>query len=134
MPLTWQNMTVASRIMLPAYVLVAGYIGGCYLLAPDRRLQGPALAVARHLLTMEMWGVLALGLAGTVVVSLITQRRNLVIVALCIGAVAYEFWCVFYGISAVRDPFASPVTPIWPFGWGIAHLASAVSLSRDELQ
>jgi hypothetical protein len=134
MPLTSSTVTKASLIMLPAYVIVAGYIGLCYLLAPESRLQGPALKVARHLLPMEVWGVLALALAVAVVLAIATQNRQVVVLALCVGAVAYEFWCIFYAISVIQDPTASPVTPIWPFGWGIAHIASAVSLSRDEVQ
>lgn len=133
-PLTPHTMTLASRIMLPAYVVVATYIGVGYLLAPEQRLQGPALRVARRLLPMDIWGLLAIALAAVVVLAVLTQRRQLVIIALCVGAVAYEFWCVFYAISVIRDPSASPITPIWPFGWGIAHIASAVSLSRDEVQ
>jgi hypothetical protein len=137
-----RTVTKASRIMLPAYIIVGAYIGACYILCSldvgglftADRLQAPSLTVARSLLPMEAWGVIGVGLASTLALALLSHRRTVAVVSLCLGFAAYELWAVFYGISIFKEDTASLVSPAWPFGWGIAHVASAVSLAWDEVQ
>lgn len=132
MPLTRETVTIASRLMLPVYMVVSGYIGLCYILSPDERLQGASLAVARLLLPMWAWGLLALVLAGGVLVAILSHSRGVAVVALCMGAAAYLVWACFYAISIWVDPAASYVSPIWPLLASAAHVASALSLSWRE--
>jgi hypothetical protein len=132
MPLDRAHVTVASRVMLPVYAVVSGYIGLCYILSPDARLRGASLAVARMLLPMPVWGLLALLLSASVVLAILTRSRSLAVGSLCMGAGAYFVWGCFYAISIWIDPSASVVSPIWPLLASAAHIASALSLSWGE--
>lgn len=136
MPLTRDQITVASRVMLPAYIMLATAYGLVYILDPLHRLKGShALAFPRAVMggTMVPWGLLFLGLALFLALMLGTRSRRGYVFGLCVFAAAWLVWAVMYGISMWTDPQTSLLAPVGPLFYATASLASALSLLAREI-
>lgn len=133
-PLTPARVTVASRIMLPTYVVFSALLGLNYVFAPEHRLKNPALTAARTVMPVEAWGLVFLILAAVMAVGMLSHNRTGVIIVLCYGAAMYFGWAIFYAASVMLDPRTSLFAPAWPLFVVTAHVASAASLMRGETQ
>jgi hypothetical protein len=133
MPLDRAHVTVASRIMLPMYVVFFAVVGANYLTASMTRLQAsPMLRYADRLMSIRVWGALFLGCALLMLAALIRHNRSLYRYGL--------FVCFFSALTwtavAIAGIFAEPVSYsawAWPALVAAACMASNRSLAKGEL-
>lgn len=136
MPLTRSTVTVASRVMLPTYVVLATLIGGYYVVDPGHRLGAVhALTFARWLTggNMAIWGWIFLGLAALMCAAFATRNRLAFAFGLCCCAVTMLLWSAMYAASAIVDPETSLLAPVWPLFVAVACVASVASLLHREV-
>lgn len=134
MPLT--RVTVASRVMLPTYVALFGWLGAVYLLDPPRLAASPALAYAATLMPLPMWGIWFLTVAALMAVALAGRRtgwawRQVYTYALWTGIVTMTVWAVVFAAAALTAG-ASPGAAAWPGFAAVACYASYRSLQAGE--
>lgn len=133
MPLTRTNVTAASRVMLPAYVVLTASVGAVYTFDPLRRLAGvPALAVPRMLMPMTGWGLVFFGVAAVMFAAFLSKRRHLFIVGLYLCAATFLLWGIMYAASVATEPTTSVLAPAYPLFVVVCCYASAKSLLRGE--
>jgi len=135
MPLTKANVTAASRIMLPTYIVLTGVIGIVYTFDPLGRLDGvAALAAQRWIMGGQMWpwGLVFLGLSAVMLAAFRQKRREWFVFALYGCAVTFAMWSVLYAVSIFLDPVTSLLAPVYPLFVVRACRASAKSLLRGE--
>lgn len=136
MPLTRKTVTAASRIMLPAYVILSAVFGLVYVFDPFGRLDGVhALAFQRRLTggSMVVWGLIFLGLAVLMLVAFTRHSRLLFAFALCCCAFTWFLWGCAYTASVVIDPQTSILAPVLPWFVTACCTASSVSLLKREV-
>ena len=133
MALTRDSVTVASRIMLPAYVVLFAGLGLNYTLTPEPRLRlTPSLDYAARLMPLSAWGWLFLIVAALMVAALLSHRRGLYRYALLLCALAMAVWAVSAALAALESS-ATPLGWLWP-GFVVACcLASYRSLTVREV-
>lgn len=132
--LTRQSVTVASRIMLPAYIAHAAFYGTLYVTDPGGRYEvTPGLAFARLLMPMDAWGLILLAVAALIGAALLTNRRPLMIGVLYLYMAVNLMWAAIYFGAPFINAYAS---------WGgcghnllaaTACVASARSLMKREV-
>lgn len=135
MPLNRSNVTIASRVMLPAYIVLATAYGFVYVADPFGRLAGAhSLDFPRKVMggSMVAWGLLFLGLALFLSLMLFKQARRGYVLGLCICAAAWLAWAFLYAVSIWTDPRASILAPVGPLFYCTASIASALSLLARE--
>lgn len=130
--LTWDNITVASKIMVPAYVGFFGTLALSFLFTgvPDL-VKTPGLRYADHIMTIRGWGLLFSGVVIVMVIALIQRHRSLFRWALIMGAISMAIWAVLM-VFAVTNAGASPSAFSWPAFIGGACIASNRSLLKGE--
>lgn len=134
MPLTWGNITAASRIMLPAYIGLTLVIGIVYLTNPLGRLGSVhALAAPRLLMPMPLWGVGFLAIAAIMVAAIAKHERVRFVFALYLCAATFFLWGCMYAWSIFLDERVSVLAPVYPWFVVICCCASAKSLLRGEV-
>lgn len=135
MPLTRATVTAASRIMLPAYVLLTAWFGFQYLFDPTGRInRSHGLVYPRQVMggTMAPWGLVFLGLAALMLLAIALRNDTTFALALGMGVVVFLiwFWCSVKSMSL--DPTVAPTAPaVWLF-IATACFASLVSLVKRE--
>lgn len=130
--MTRNNVTAASRIMLPVYVIAFCWIGlGWMLDNPHQLTEAPALRYADQLLPIDWWGALLTAAGLLIAGALASHNRTLCRYALWVAAIAMSvFVLVFAGAALFAD--ASPGAPAWPFLTAAACIASEQSLLKGE--
>ncbi len=134
MPLDRRNITVASRIMLPAYGLFAMVTGLLYLTDPGGALNNaPALRYQDKVMPWEIWGgwLMLISVSMTV----IWARYHHRMVFSFVLAIFSVTWVVIGGTwaaAAIADQ-ASPMGPFFALFVATAACASIASLvNRDK--
>lgn len=132
--LTRENVTAASRIMLPAYALHAWWFGIVYAFDPQGRLHmTPGLAMARYIgVPFVIWGAMILLVAIMLTWALLGHYRQLAIFALYCYLAIFGWWALIYGGSAFLTLQTSLGGAAWPFLGACACAASARSLSKGD--
>lgn len=133
MSLTRANVTTASRVMLPTYVLLFAWLGVNYLLTPATRLhESPALDYASAILPMRLWGGMFLAASLAMAGALVMQHRLAFRIALWVGLVCLVIWAAVFGLAAIFST-ASPSAAAWPLFAAAACFASDRSLLKAEV-
>lgn len=131
-PLTWGTITVASRIMLPTYILMFTIVGLNFLLTNESRLlQSPGLSYANSIMNIKAWGLMFLFTVVLMVVSFFSKSRTLFQYALNISALCMFIWTIVLAASAIEGA-SSPSGWSWPAFIMAACIASTRSLSAEE--
>lgn len=134
MPLTWGNVTVASRIMLPTYATLTAIVGTVYLTDPLHRLDYVhALSAPRMLMPMWLWGLAFLTISAVMLTALAAKKRARFVFALYLCATTFFLWGCMYAWSIFLDERVSLLAPIYPWFVVICCRASAKSLLRGEV-
>lgn len=127
------TITVASRVMLPVYVIFFNWVGLNWLTTDlDRLRESPALRYTDEVLDLRGLALLLL-LAGLLMAAALISRRRLVaqyalvVAGLCFG-VCFTAWLVAGFTTA-----ASPSAAAWPFLGLAACTASYRSLAAQEV-
>lgn len=132
MPLTRANVTAASRITLPFYVVFYGVTGLNYLLTPrDRLLETPALSYADRVMPLPAWGGLFLIAALLMAAALVTGHRGLFRYALLLCGLSMTVWTVLT-IAAAFGSSTSPGAWVYPALAVVGCIASYRSLTAGE--
>ena len=125
-PLTRDQVTSASRIMLPTYVGLFLGLGLNYITIPhNRRADSPAVAFADGFLWVALWGwgLMFFCCGMFLLIALLTHLRDLYRLALTTGMICMGIWAiVFLGSSLYGG--ASPAAAIWPLFAAIACKAT----------
>jgi hypothetical protein len=126
-------MTVASRIMLPTYVIVFTWIGGGWLLTPIDRLRAtPGLAYLDDIVGLRAVSLLLLAAGLLIAAALVTGRRIVARYALTLAG--FCFGLLFVALFAA--PFFSDTSPAagaWPFLGLAACRATYKSVTAYEV-
>jgi hypothetical protein len=131
MPLTRDH--VASRIMVPSYVVLCAAYGIVYVTDPGSRISGiGALSFQQRLMPMPMWGVVMLTVAAVMLTALLAGSRDLFTFALAFCAAVWFLWGCLYAVSVVTDPHVSVLAPVTSWFVACACVASMRSLLTDE--
>lgn len=122
------TVTVASRVMLPAYPTLALYIGVVYATDPGARLSGSS---AFPFLPTPVWGAGFVVAGVALTVALLAGRRTLYLLALAPLLVWLLVWAVALGVNAVTSD-GSFSAPAFPAFTAVACWASMLSLNSRE--
>lgn len=130
--LTPENVTAASRIMLPVYVGFFGIVGANFILTPlTRLLESPGLEFANTIISIRAWGILFVIASIIMLGGLIVHERNWFRFGLILSTSVAGIW----SLSLVLGVFLSDVSPsawTWPAFVTAACIASYRSLSKGE--
>lgn len=133
MPLDRAHVTIASRTMLPVYILVELAFGIAYTTDPGNRLNlAPSVEFQRELMPLWLWGLLQLTLALLMAAALAAHHRATFAYALAVGAVTWFLWGASIGASIFLTPNTSYLAPVLPWFVTLACVASMRSLLARE--
>lgn len=132
MPLDRQHVTVASRIMLPAYLVFFAVLGVASITTPLGRLtRSPMLDYANQIMSLRAWGSLFVACALLMAFALLTHNRDRYRYALLLCGFSMTLWT----IVAIVGVFAEPISYsawVWPALVTAACFASDRSLVHQE--
>ena len=131
MTLTRDNVTAASRVMLPTYVIFFAAVGVNYIGANGTADATPALAFVGNVMPLPAWGVMFLGCAALMAAALLRGRRLLYRFALRMCALSMALWAVAV-IAASISGDATPLAAVWAGFVARACLATDRSLAVGE--
>lgn len=130
--LTRENATRGVRVMLPAFVIVFGWIGASYLLANVNRLgRSPALDYADSVMDIRGWGLMFAGVSALIAAAMVSGKRKVAEFAILVALVCAGIWTVVF-VCAALFAQASPAAGAWPFLAGAACLATYRMLRHGE--
>lgn len=133
MPLIRANITRASRIMLPVYVIFFAWVGINYVITPKHRLlESPALRYLDDVLDLRSVGLVLCAASVMMLVALLSRSRDLSRYALLLGLLCFVGLFVAFVAAAVVGE-ASPSAGAWPFLGTAACLASYRSVTAREV-
>lgn len=124
--------TSGSRIMLWVFPGLTFYLGLCYLLQGDARLQAGAFAQAKSIMGMHWWGVVFVAAAILKCLFILQGSMRSFIVMMCLGASLYLWWGFLFLASAFTVPTGSFTGVAWPLAWCILHLAMLSTMTEDR--
>lgn len=130
--LTPDNVTAASRVMLPTYVGFFALLGINYTTTGIRLLESPALEFADALLPLPAWGCMFFAMSAVMAVALMQHERLWFRFALWLAIVCLGIWAAVFLSAAVWSD-ASPTAAAWPAFAAIACFASDRSLLKGEV-
>jgi hypothetical protein len=130
-PLTRDTVTAASRVMLPAYVVLFAYLGLNYTITGPRLTDSPSLAYADTLAVLPVWGCMFLATSAVMVVAIMQQERLWFRFALWVGIVCMTLWTGVFAVAVLLSN-ASPGAPAWPAFVAVACFATDRSLLKGE--
>lgn len=133
MDLIKANVTVASRIMVPAYIVLMTYYGFIYWVDPlERTKSSHALAFPRSLMAINYWGMLFIAIAIAMLIALRQKSRRGYIVALSTACSTWIMWAVMYTVSIFTDHQTSLLAPVGPLFYATCCIATMLSLQSRE--
>lgn len=133
-PFRREAVAHASRIMVPVYPLHAAWFGFIYVVDPTGHVpHTPSLLLARQLgISMQLWGVLLLGMALVMTWAMIGSRRLTYVFLLYCYAAVMGWWIFIYLGSSLLTPEAPLAAVGWPFFGALSCHATATSLLRGD--
>lgn len=132
MQLTRDQVTTASRTMLPAYPIFAAGIGINFTIKGAELVQaGVFYEVANTIAPLRVWGVLFLIVAAVHVAALAMRRRWAYQVGLALMVGLLLVWAVVGLVAAIRET-GSYTAALWPGFVACACIASFRSLNVGE--
>lgn len=129
----YDRVAKGSQIMFPTYPGLAIAVGLLFILQDPRRTSGGAFAVAKDLMPISTWGILFLVLGTVQVLALTLGNASVFRWTLVAGAGLCGFWGALILKSAYDNIWVSYTSGLWVIVVGIAHFASARSVSRDQV-
>lgn len=119
-------------MMLWVFPALTLYLGLCYLLQDEARLQSGAFAQAKSIMPMQWWGLVFIA-AGLAKVAFILQGSlRSFIVMMCLGAALYLWWGFLFLASAMTVSTGSFTGVAWPLAWCVLHLAMLSTMVSEK--
>lgn len=132
MPLTRANVTVASRVMLPAYTIFFAIIGAGLITTPFQRLSAsPMLRYADTIMSVRIWGALFVACALLMLAALARQHRTMFRFALLICFFSMVLWTIVAALGVLYEPVSYSAWA-WPAMIAAACMATNRSLAKGE--
>lgn len=132
MPLTRATVTIASRIMLPTYVVFFTAVGLSLLVTTQRRLhETPAFRYADTIADLDLWGLGFLTIATGLALALLVHRREVYRWFLAAGCIWMSVFAVVTFLAALFGS-ASYSAWIWSGFVAAACWATLCSLAAGE--
>lgn len=132
MPLDREHITVASRIMLPTYVVLFLGLGlGSTVTPMHRLLATPFFRYADHLMSMRAWGALFIACGLLMLTALIKGNRTLYRWALLVCGLSMLVWAVVALVGVWFQPISFSAW-LWPAFAAACTWATNKSLERGE--
>lgn len=132
-PLDRSNITWASGIMLPAYVVLFLAFGAAYVTDPDGRLsRAPSVTFQRDFMPLWCWGAAMIMTAILILVAFRTGNRAACAYALCCAAVTWFLWGCSVAAAIPLTPNTTYLAPVLPWFVSVCCIASTKSLIRQE--
>lgn len=124
-------VTAASKVAVPAHIILSAWIGAAWVIQDSTRTAVPALYALRSWWPIQVTGfvILAIGLAAAV--GLLTGSDTVAAVALSMNGLTFLVLAGFVAASLFQGP-ASYSAPAWPLYVAGCHLASVVSIAKDN--
>jgi hypothetical protein len=133
MPLTRDTVTVASRVMVPAYSALCALWGLVFVVDPqDRLAHAPSLQFARQWLELPVWGGLWLALAAVLILASLRQDREHYVAGLGVCGASWFAWGVVVEASVFVRSDVSYLAGTLPWFVSVACWASIRSLLAQE--
>lgn len=132
--MSWDSITVASRIMIPAYVLFFAAVGANFVFTSEQRLtKTPALQFAQSAAGgLRLDGSLFLMVAALIAGSMLWGRRMPCLYALYVAAIMMSVWGTVQFVAVFLGD-SSPSGWCWPALVCAACVATSRSLRRREV-
>lgn len=132
MPLDRNHITVASRIMLPSYIVFFIVVGSNFLAGTFGRAQSsPMLRYADTIMPIQVWGGVFVTCSLIMAGALVTRNRMLYRYGLLVCGISMTLWA----LVAVAGIWVEPVSYsawAWPAFVAAACAASNRSLAAGE--
>ncbi len=133
MPLDRRNVTIASRVMLPAYALLNGAFAAAFITDPQSRLTlTPSLDIARAFMPLWAWGLVWFTLASFMVMALVVHHRGVFVGVLSANVAVWAIWGVLVEVAVTTQPNVSYLAGVLPWFVAAASFASMLSLLNRE--
>jgi hypothetical protein len=128
------TITVASRLMIPAYVVFFAGLGLNFVITPLHRLGAtPGLQYVQISAGgIRLYGVTFLVVAALIAAAMASRRRGPCLYALNLGALSMALWGVLQLAAAIFST-GSPSGWCWPGIVCAACMATSRSLRRREV-
>lgn len=132
MPLTRANVTVASRVMLPAYTIFFAVVGASLITTPLARLAAtPMLRYADTIMSVRIWGALFVACALLMAAALARHHRTMFRFALLVCFFSMVLWAVVAILGVFYEPVSYSAWA-WPALVAAACMATNRSLAKGE--
>lgn len=127
-----ETLLKAARVALPAFPMVALWIGLAYVFGSPARYVSPSLDVAKDIMPIQTWGALFL-LVATIELAawLLGGNRMWFSFALFVGALMFTVWAIVLAIAIFTVPDASLVGPVFPLFVVLIQASFIVYLNHD---
>lgn len=129
----YDRVTAGSQIMFPTYPGLAITVGLLFILQDPRRTSGGAFEVAKDLMSIPTWGITFLVLGVVQALGLSLGNASVFRWTLVVGSGLCAFWGALILKSAYDNIWVSYTSGLWVIVVGVAHFASARSVSRDQV-
>lgn len=131
MPLDRNHITVASKVMLPTYIIFFGVVGLNFALSQTPRLfESPMLRYANELMSIRAWGGVFLACSAIMLTALIAHHRFLYRYGLMVCCVSMAVWATVAFAGIFTEPVSFSAWA-WPAALAAACWASNRSLEKD---
>lgn len=124
--------TSGSRMMLWVFPALTLYLGLCYLLQSEARLQSGAFAQAKAIMDMHWWGVVFVVAAIGKTLFILQGSMRAYIVMMCLGAALYLWWGFLFLASAMTGTTGSFTGVAWPLAWCVLHIAMLSTMTNEQ--
>lgn len=132
MPLDRTHITVASRVMLPTYVVFFGVIGTNFAATGTPRLfNSPMLRYADQIMSIRAWGGVFLACSAIMLAALIAHNRYAYRYGLMVCCLSMATWTTVAIIGVFYEPVSYSAWA-WPALATAACWASNKSLAQGE--
>jgi hypothetical protein len=133
MPLDRAHVTVASRVMLPTYVLFFAVVGSNFLAGTfGRASSSPMLRYADGLMPIRVWGGLFCACALLMAAAMLTRNRYLYRYGLTLCCFSMIVWALVALVGIWVEPVSYSAWA-WPGFVAAACAASNRSLAQGEI-
>ena len=127
-----ETLLKAARVALPAFPMVALWVGLAYCFGSPGRYVTPSLDVAKDIMPIKTWGVLFIFVATVELVAwFFGGNRMWFSFALFVGAIMFSVWTIVLAVAIFTVPNASLAGPVFPLFVVMIQASFIIYLNHD---